>query len=198
MILQLTAQFICGQRQYDSPVTITKGKDAGHNGKVIFQNTEPIQQNATVNINNCENIRLTHVTINTTVTTDDVDRQKTMLIFATGANNSVDNCDIISNGLGTGIFIIEQINFKLTNSRVIVEHNDYLSDADCIFISGGNGGHTITGNTLICDKANSSARHPDIIQIAYEGSSLGGRPLTVIANNLMMSNYSDIDYNIRY
>src|ERR1035441_9111687 len=111
------------------------------------------------------------------------------MISVSGSNNIIDNCKIVSNGLGDCIFAGGDTNLTITNNYIEVLHNTDSSDADCIFIDGGGGGHTIMGNTMYNGKTDNTY-HPDFIQTGNDGGT--NRPLFTIANNFMCAPYTDM------
>jgi Divergent InlB B-repeat domain len=176
-------------KRFTSQVVITKGKDVGYNGQVIFQNNDSYHSSGTNGsfvLNRLTNIKLTGLTFNTISTVDDSSTAKYM-ISVIGSNNVIDNCKIISNGLGDGIFAGGDTNIIITNNRIEVLHNNYKSDADCIYLTNGKIA-TIVGDTLINGKINDKF-HADLIQFGDWGDI--DRPTNIISDNFMSAPYQD-------
>ena len=177
------------QKGFNSQVVVTKGKDAGHNGDVVFRNTST-SLSYTFKMGSCRNIKLTGLVFTTLVTTDDSTVISSIIRSDNGNNITIDNCTITSTGRGTGIYLYGDTNTIVTNNDIEVLANSYISEADGIHIDDCESGYTITGNTIINKADHSTYAHKDCIQIAHVGGTTE-RPLITIANNLIMA----INYN---
>ncbi|MDR3610247.1 MAG: hypothetical protein P4L27_06785 [Ignavibacteriaceae bacterium] len=173
-----------------SIIVITKGKDSGHNGKAIIQNTASVVN--TIGITNCQNIKLTGLTINA-MYSGDQGSSTTAAVRSDGSTNiTVDNCNITSNGNGSGVYFHTDSICTISNNRIEVLTNTKTAEADVIHIAGYGGGHTIIGNTMIQGKLD-AGYHPDLLQFGSYGGRAGTpRLTTTIANNLMLT----IDVNV--
>ncbi len=87
-------------------VTITKGKDVGHNGKVIFGEIASASDH-TFGIYSSQGIKLNHLYL---YTQDTNSYAATVLELAGGSNNVIDHCTIISNGNGNCVYIHQNEN----------------------------------------------------------------------------------------
>ncbi|MDR3610246.1 MAG: hypothetical protein P4L27_06780 [Ignavibacteriaceae bacterium] len=176
-----------------STVVITKGKDNGHNGKVVIQNTT-IAGIHTIGISKCKNIKLTELTIKA-LYSGDQGKSITAAVRADGSTNiTVDNCNIISNGNGSGVYLHTDSICTISSNRIEVLTNTKTSECDVIHMAGYGGGHTITGNTLIQGGLLGHPYfHKDLLQFGAYGGRVGTKRLTTtIANNFMMA----LDTNI--
>lgn len=174
------------------PVVVTKGWENGHNGEVVFQQTDPVAINGweryTFYVRTCENIKITGLTFSTAVS--DAYNGRAILKIKQCENVIIDNNSIYSNGNGTAV----NINGNPDDpSRKLIITNNYIEvgshplddyPKDCMWIGNNHGGHTITGNTFITHAIWSDDRHPDIIQMYREGSDDNYQ--MTIANNFMM------------
>ncbi len=165
-------------------VVITRGKDAGHDGEVYFQNSGTAVS-YTFKLGSCRYIKVTGFTLTNTSTTDDSLTVNSVFRSENGNYNIVDNCNIISSGTSTCVRSEGDTNLTISNDTLIVLSNNYSSEADNIHISDGGGGQTIIGNYMTNGKIISSYSHPDLIQFSNEGAT--GRPLITIANNFMLA-----------
>ena len=170
-------------------LVIANGNDTRHNGKVIFSTaTTAGSLRASFIINGCTNIKLTGLTLKWEIGTTYAGNYVAMF------NNSdyccIDNCHIISNGNATGITAHYSSHISITNNNIESLSNNYTTDLDQdgINIGLGDGGHTITGNTIIL-RGKSGIPHTDGIQFIWEGSDNNYE--TIIANNF----YNDITYS---
>jgi len=171
-------------------VTVTKGKDAGHNGDVIFQQTSPVAVNGweryTFSVHSSENIKLTGLTFITAVNDDEEGRF--IVGFSNGFNNWIDNCHVISNGNGVPVYFDHETKLKITNNILETLPNTFLWGQDIINGGGGGGGHTITGNILIGrGSVYSDYAHKDMIQMGG-GEGLSNNYVMTIANNFFYYN----------
>jgi hypothetical protein len=166
-------------------VIITKGKDSGHNGKVIFSPSVSNSSNyCAFRVKGSTNIKLTGLTFKWELTS--AGNGEVLLISDYSDNTYVDNCHIISNGYGgVGVMVTNSDHVSLTNNIIESLANNVTTQQDCIdFVTDG-GGHTITGNTIIARGTNNTP-HIDIIQFMIN-SGLTNYYLTTIANNFMFA-----------
>jgi hypothetical protein len=174
-------------KRFSSQVVITKGKDAGHNGNVIFQNsgstTIPLYTAFTFGLIDCKNIKLIDLTFNTIITTDDNPDNMDIVKIKQSRNIIIDSCIIISNGIGDPIEMSQDTTCTISYNHIEVLSNSYNTQNDCIWIGSGAGGHTIIGNTIIAGGINDSYNHKDIIQMNEEGST--DKLQMTIANNIL-------------
>ena len=169
---------------FSSPVIITKGKDTGHNGKVIFeQSGVPTGNKCSFGLVGCENIKLNNLTFKTAV--EDQYYGEYLLRLQNGQKNIVDNCHIISNGNGFGLTLSKETEDIITNNLIETLTNTLQNyGEDPIWVGNGGGGHIIKGNTLIQRGIFSTGAHSDIIQMYQEGSPKNYQ--MTIANNMMI------------
>jgi len=162
-------------------VSVTKGKDSGHNGEVIYSATDtagPLT-NVAFRIYNANNIKVTGLTIMWD-TYSDAATERFGVVIVESENIQIDNCHIISNGRANGITVSLSDHISITNNIIEVLDNDYLNNQDGIQISNGAGGNTITGNKIIM-RGTRAGPHKDIIQTWEVGSDNNYE--TIIANN---------------
>lgn len=169
-------------------IVITNGKDAGHNGEVIFSPSNS-SNNYTFRIKaNSKNIKLTGITFNCDITAGINNGAVVSLSQVT--NIQIDNCHIKSNGSVHGINAGGCTSLEIINSIIETTTNNYTYEQDGIIIGQGGGGHTITGNTITLRGTNASP-HKDCIQF-WGNEGLNNNYQTVIANNLFIQNSSGI------
>jgi hypothetical protein len=164
-------------------VTITKGVDASHNGKVIFQsitaNTHAFQ------VSQCKNLKLSCIAAK-----QSYDGDQGISVFSSciridySANIKVYNCSAISNRNGCSVYLQYDTTCTISNNRLEVLVNSVNSEADVIHVNRGDG-HSFIGNTFISGKLDATA-HPDLLQFGAYGGTSENRKLTTIANNLML------------
>lgn len=170
-------------------VVVTKGKDAGHNGEVVFAQTSPIATETwlryTFGLNACQGIKLTGLTFTTLV--NNSENGAYILGLGNGQNNIVENCKIISNGNGYCVYLSKETKATISNNIITVEPNTLQWGQDAINGGGGGGGHTITGNKLTMGgSVYSENYHKDMIQFHQEGAT--NNFVTTIANNFFYYN----------
>lgn len=141
-----------GDPPYDNPVIVTKGKDVGHNGKVIFDLDSNDDQSRAVSIMGLVNVVFTDLTFrNTRDPVVDVGSS----VIQIGASQAVidsmivfDNCTFYTRGAG-GTFGIATTKMTLRNSTVSVPYNVLVNGQDPFGLSSGHGGHTFDNNIII-------------------------------------------------
>jgi len=176
-----------------SQVVFTKGKDAGHNGKVTWTNSTP-NTDCVLHLLSCSNIKITDMTFYWNITNGIYSNNMTVYLDAC-QNMIVNNCHIISNGYAWGLDLGTCLNVTVSNDTIETQQNTQLGGQDPIFIGADttkdNGGYTITGNVFIHrgEASGIDASHKDLIQMAWIGSSTNYQ--TVIANNY----FYYMDYN---
>ena len=150
-----------------NPIVITKGREAGHNGDVYFDQKEsPMRSSGySFQVNACHNIKLTNL-IFTTEMADGVDDYSSCLLFASSSNCIVDNCQIISNGSTNGIWFDTSDSITVNNCTITVLSNNLARGQDNIHTDYGNGGHTFTNNKFY-NYGYNSYPHNDLIQFTY-------------------------------
>ena len=185
----------------DGYVTITKGVDVGHNGKVIWEQQIPILVpfHGSFCLVGCSNIKLEHMTFRNGL--DNSIPAYAMINIYGCFNIMINNDTIISNGNGFGIYVQDvsakysplgrSKNISITNNYIEVEYNKlnplsgspYAYGQDPIWLGYCDGGFTISGNTIVSHSAYGS-QHPDLIQM-YDVGSIKNYEFK-IANNLMI------------
>ena len=184
------------------PVVVTKGWENGHNGEVVFQQTEPVAINEweryTFYVRTCENIKITGLTFNSTVADSSEDDVGSIFKVKESENIIIDNCHIVSPANGYGININgvggKQSKFiTITNNLIeTLETDSSPYGQDPIWIGNNFGGHTITGNIMI-HRGESSNVSLDIIQMHREGSPDNYE--MIIANNFMYAPRKETTHN---
>jgi hypothetical protein len=165
-------------------VVITKGKDLGHNGKVIFsQQGIPTPTQTTFQIIGCENIKIINLSFTNNI--PDTTYAYSVLRIDHGINNIIDSCHIYNHG--NGLLIYTNYTTKLTIENCLIEsYDNNLSWAqDGININYDGGGHTIIRNKIILRGTNSFP-HIDVLQISGRGDSTNNYQ-TIFANNFCSS-----------
>jgi hypothetical protein len=161
-------------------IVLTKGWEAGHNGKVIFLAQDTSHDYTFQFTNNCTNIKITGLTLKWTgMVTGNTEE---VIVIEASSYIYIDNCDIHSNGKAYGILADHSDFISITNNTIEIADNNYPQDQDGINFYYGKGGYTITGNRIITRGTNFTP-HKDIIQMTYVGDD--NKYLTTIANNFM-------------
>lgn len=170
-----------------NPVVVTPAWHAGHNGDVYISAYGT--QSPILSIMNLSNIKFTGFTIIENRTGgsgiiklggDDAGLRDSLIFFE---NNHV---------VGKGQTEIVYINgTKNTIRNCIIENlaNNLPNDQDAITSSGGKGGHTIDGNTIILRNGNvGTGAHRDGIQFSNMGYNVpeGQRLTFTISNNFLI------------
>ena len=174
----------------NSYLVITKGKEAGHNGEVVY--AAIVSGGWGLFINTCNNIKVTGLKfeclIDTTGGYGNAWPAATIFRSSHSTNVVLDNCHLIGNGMGQPITLDYSTKIKITNNIIESLWNNTDINQDPIGIGVGSGGHTITGNILIHRMlggvGGSFGAHGDMMQIYNEGSP--ERLQTTIANNLLV------------
>ncbi len=184
------------------PVVVTKGWENGHNGEVVFQQTEPVAINEwerySFYVRTCKNIKITGLTFNSTVTDSSENYAGSIFKVKESENIIIDKCHIVSPANGYGININgvggKQSKFiTITNNLIeTLETDSSPYGQDPIWIGNNFGGHTITGNIMI-HRGESSNVHLDIIQMHREGSPDNYE--MIIANNFMYAPRKETTHN---
>jgi hypothetical protein len=184
------------------PVVVTKGWENGHNGEVVFQQTEPVAINDwerySFYVRTCKNIKITGLTFNSTVPDSSENYAGSIVKVKECENIIIDKCHIVSPANGYGININgiggNQSKF-ITITNNLIETLETVSSTygqDPIWIGNNFGGHTITGNILI-HRGESDNVSLDIIQMHREGSPENYE--MIIANNFMYALRKDTKRN---
>lgn len=174
-------------------ITITKGIDAGHNGKVIFERTSGgVSDSYILQLSSCSNIKLFGMIFKWSDATDNTyDTQHNPLYVVNSHDVTLDHDTVYSNGNANMVAIYTSYNISVTNCWLEVLPNSiYISDQNNIVIWGNGspstGGNKIIGNTLIQAGQNDQP-HNECILIGASGSDYGSsgnpKPITTIANN---------------
>lgn len=185
-----------------NPVVIAPAWQSGHNGEVYIgaknNNTDWILE-----IHNISNIKLTGFNFIDNRTAN----YGTMLYLGgDGVDGlsiqdsliTIDNCHIVGNALASLVYLS---GYKITIKNCLIEQpeNDLLNDQDPIGMSGGKGGHTIDGCTIIMRNGNEfTDAHRDGIQISNVGYNVpaGVRPQITISNTLIIdTNPNGVSWN---
>ena len=165
-------------------IVITKGWEAGHNGDVYFTTPHTHTPDFSFALNNSSYVKVTGFYM-TAATNPATDSSITVCHILNSDHITIDNCNIVGDGSGVGIRFAN-------NSKLCTVNNCYIETPDIdntvnqhgntenIFVSGGDGGYTITNNTLI-SYANGTYPHIDQVQFAVSGSA--NLYQTVVANN---------------
>ena len=174
-----------GNRDY--LVVIAPGKDAGHDGDVIFHNPATGWTTKNFLFYLTGNIKLTGFTFISDAPFVQSGDESYPNIDIAASNISIDNCTITGNGRCVNILVEGNADFaSITNNYITQPVNNSEYDQDGINIFGTKGGHTITGNTIIQRglAGAEEGRHQDCIQL---GSQMGGyNYLTTIAHNVLI------------
>jgi hypothetical protein len=184
------------------PIVVTKGWENGHNGKVVFQQTEPVAINDwerySFYVRTCKNIKITGLTFNSTVPDSSENYAASIIKVKECENIIIDKCHIVSPANGYGININgiggKQSKFiSITNNLIeTLETDSSPYGQDPIWIGNNFGGHIITGNILI-HRGESDNVSLDIIQMHREGSPENYE--MIIANNFMYAPRKDTKRN---
>ena len=166
-------------------VIITKGIDAGHNGVVCYEPPSSTTHNC-LQLTNCINIKITDISI--FYNKNSANAGYGALGLTSCSYITIDNCDIRSNGQLDGVLVWYSSHISFTNNYIHTDINNYANGQDAVWIGGGKGGHTITGNKIILRGTNATP-HIDGIQMYQEG---GTGLVTTIANNLIKSTFQVI------
>ena len=168
----------------DGYLIITKSIDAGYNGEVIFSAQDTITTPAlnSFRIYNTDNISLENITIKWEQETFRLYGGFCAFYIVDSDNCRVKNCTIYSDGHACGFHAGITTNIQFLNNTVIIDTNNYRIDQDAIQISNGNGGHTISGNTVISNGTHPTP-HKDLMQWWQEG---GENRTSIIANNFLI------------
>ena len=188
----------------ENPVVFTKGREANHNGGVWFTGRNTPDDGGNVNLiqigaNGYTTSYLTIDNINFQIDTS-ISYGSLALIAVSGLGHTIQNCNIYAtanaigkriNGTTTGNFISagECTTLTLFNNHFEVRE-EYANDTtlwfDGMYMSGGDGGHIIDGNTWIL-RGLEPESHKDILQIGYleGGTTQLDRPSITIRNNFL-------------
>lgn len=156
-------------------VTITNGKDAGHNGKVIYLADKTYASAFAFGIMNSHNIKVTGITFKWLI--DNAHKYiSTVYIYGSG-NCTIDNSHIINDGHGMTLMVNTDTSISITNNYIEYLSNSYMdntaqNDQDGMDFQHGAGGHTIKGNSIIQRGLNGGSWHIDGMQWYQEGSNL--------------------------
>jgi len=177
---------------FDEEVVIAPAWQSGHNGGVYIS---PRNNNCNwvFEIHNISNIKLTGFNFVDTRTNEEgagfylggygVDGYEYR-----DSNITIENSHILGNGRGT-LAYLSGYKITLRDNWMEQPENDYLDDQDPIGVSGGRGGHTIDGNTIIMRNGNNfTDAHRDGIQFSNMGYPVvsGERKTITISNNLII------------
>ena len=184
---------------YDGdPVVITAGKDAGHNGEVWFigekysggYDVGSIQLGGGAYATRGENIKFVNLNL--------LGKGYHGNIFLTAycKDITIEDCHIYADTGFVGYFMNapNAENFTIRNNHFETYEavaTDLTTWADGMYISAGNGGHIIDGNTII-QRGGQIAAHKDCLQIGYLEGSEGNavnKPKITISNNFF---YCDV------
>ena len=182
-------------KRADRIITITGGKDKGHNGKVIFSANAINNFGATLAIDNCRNIKLTGITVEWKI---DNENKYCNNLFVHGSSQCyVDNNHLITDGHCAPLFLHTDTSISVTNNNLETILNSVnetkQNDQDGIDVEFGGGGHTITGNRIHIRGLNGTVWHIDCMQWYKEGSTENLQ--TVIAGNFFYDVVPSAIYN---
>ncbi len=170
-------------KRADEPITITGGKEEGHNGKVIFSASSINDYKATLAVDNCRNIKLTGITVEWEI--DNNNMYCNNLLVHNSSRIYIDGNHLITDGHCSPLNIVGDTVIFITNNNIETLLNSVdeqiQNDQDGIDVGGGAGGHTITGNVIHVRGLDGSNAHIDVMQWYKEGSSENLQ--SVIANN---------------
>jgi hypothetical protein len=168
--------------RYTSTVVVAKGKDAGHNGKVIFQSPSNSYGGSLILLH-CYNMKFTGITINVGYT-DNLVKSRYVLLLEFCKNITIDNSEIISNGMGYALWMAYDTSCTISNNCIESLRNSVNEQNDPIYMNLGAGGHTFIGNRIL-GGGDSQYDHKDLFQ-AYQEGSTSNPLLFTIANNIFI------------
>ena len=176
--------------RFDSYVIVTPAWESGHDGDVYFTTTGMSgDARALIETDNCKNIKFTGFYLRNLFTDGGEDTLTYFCLDQNSRNLVYDNFNIYSWGQGFVFNILSDTSITISNNYYITAATDYNQPTDPVYMSGGYGDHTITGNTFIIKvAAEPGGEHADFIQIGggYEGGTGSDMPTMTIANNFFM------------
>ncbi len=176
-------------------ITITAGKDPGHNGRVIYSASEINNYSSSLTIDGCSNIKLSGITVQWEI--DNNNKYCNNMLILNSSNCYVDNCHLLTDGHCAPLFLHGDTSISVTNNNIETLLNSVnevtQNDQDGIDVEFGGGGHTITGNTIHIRGLNGTVWHIDCMQWYKEGSTQNLQ--TVIAGNFFYDVVPSAIYN---
>ena len=157
-------------------VVITKGKDIGHNGVVLFYsvNSTPYRL---LSITGCSNLKITNLKFYWNLPAPTYN--EAIAITKGSSHIQIDSCAVRSNGKMDCILVNACSHISITNDSLLTDRNNSSNDQDALWIGSGGGGHLISGNVIMTNGYNTSP-HIDGIQLYQEGGT--GLPITISDN----------------
>ncbi len=179
----------------DGIITITAGKDPGHNGKVIYSASGINNYSSSLAIDGCSNIKLSGITVNWSI--DNNNKYCYNLLVSNSSNCYIDSCHLLTDGHCAPLFLRGDTSIYVTNNYIETLLNSVnettQNDQDGIDVEFGGGGHTITGNKIHLRGLNGTTWHIDCMQWYKEGSPENLQ--TVIAGNFFYDVEPSAIYN---
>ncbi len=164
-------------------ITVTAGKDPGHNGKVIFSASAVNGYSASLAVDRCRNVKISGVSVRWMI--DNLNRYCFNLLVQNSSDCFVDNCSLVTDGHCAPLFLKGDTSISVTNNKIETLLNSVnekvQNDQDGIDVEFGAGGHSIIGNTISIRGLNGTVWHIDCMQWYNEGSPENLQ--TVIAGN---------------
>ena len=190
-------QYIRSSQPYPSfnpQVVVSPGKDAGHDGKVYFINTDSTERCFSVSF--VSGVKITGFTFMRDFPTDCSTNPEGRLLFIMEEDSLVtlDNCELYSVEGQGGQISMYGAKHTVNNCLLYGAKNTNKHDQDPIGGGTGRGGFTLTNNKIFYNPYSTAAGggHRDLMQFNYFGSDENLQ--TTIANNIMVM---DAPYSAR-
>ena len=178
---------------FPNVVVITRGKDTGHNGVVLYSSkVDSTTRYSLFNIGSSDNIKVTGLSFYWDSYNASGDNY--IVAITDGSNNiQFDKNDIRTNGNMADVLVTNCYDISVTNNNVSSDFNGLTTNQDGIWAGNGLGNITITGNTILM-RGTSNIPHIDGIQMAFST----GSHLITVADNFIMKKGQCIFLNDSY